>query len=64
MPLYLKVFKEIIKMLKRNIFPTLRMKNIIIQGIRTQYNATLDGLKIEPEIEMINDITEIDIISL
>lgn len=39
------------------------MKNIIIQGIRIQYNATLDGLKIEPKNKMINDLTEIDIIS-
>jgi Na+/H+ antiporter NhaC len=35
------------------------MVNTIIQGARTPFTATLDGLKIEAENEKLNDLTEI-----
>lgn len=38
------------------------MGNTIIQGVRTLYSVTLDGLEIEGENEKINNLTEIDII--
>lgn len=41
----------------------LGMRNIRMQGVRTLYSATLDGLKIEAENEKINDLIEIDIMS-
>lgn len=50
--------------LKGIIAPTLRMGNIIIQGIRILYSVILDGWKIKTENEKINDFTEISIISI
>lgn len=44
------------------VFCMLMMGNIIIQGVRTLYSATLDGLKIEAENEKMNDVTEVSII--
>lgn len=44
----------------------LRMGNAVIQCFRTLYDVihTLDDLKMEAENEKINDLTEVDIISV
>lgn len=52
------------EILKGIIAPTLRMGNIIIQGIRILYSVTLDDWKIKTENEKINDFTEISIIPI
>ena len=42
----------------------LRAENIKIQGFRTLYSATLDGLKMEESNEVINDLAGIDIMPI
>lgn len=55
-----KSFGKKLNSIKRKIFPILRMENIKMQGTKTLYNATMDGLKMENLKKGINDLAGID----
>lgn len=55
-----KSFGKKLDSIKRKIFPILRMENIKMQGTKTLYNATMDGLKMENLKKGINDLAGID----